>query len=182
MEIKEEIQKIKKLFFSYRNGIIADTLRKTGNNHKMIYGLNLPQITEIATLIGKNSVIAEALWENNTTRESQLLAPCVYPLSEFNKEKALEWINSINDYETADVLCMKLLRNTEYAESLISDLLSAKDEMKKYIGFRLALNLIVIGKLLNKSMVKVLIPEDRKDFHIHYQALLSSLELELDEY
>ena len=43
-----QMQIIKRRFFAMRNGIIADTLRKAGLDYRMIFGLNLPQITDIA--------------------------------------------------------------------------------------------------------------------------------------
>ena len=42
------MQIIKRRFFAMRNGIIADTLRKAGLDYRMIFGLNLPQVVEIA--------------------------------------------------------------------------------------------------------------------------------------
>ena len=40
-----QTQEIKRRFFAMRNGIVADTIRKAGLQDKMIFGLNLPQIT-----------------------------------------------------------------------------------------------------------------------------------------
>ena len=43
-----DLQSIKKDFFVFRNGIVADTLRKAGMPHKVIFGLQIPQIAAIA--------------------------------------------------------------------------------------------------------------------------------------
>lgn len=36
------IAEIKKEFFTYRNGMLADTLRRYGMPHKVIFGLEVP--------------------------------------------------------------------------------------------------------------------------------------------
>ena len=43
------LQQIKSRFMAMRNGIVADALRKGGMPHKVIFGLNVPQLSEIAT-------------------------------------------------------------------------------------------------------------------------------------
>ena len=48
MEFKEQIRQIKSDFFSLRNGEIADTLRKAGSPYKIIFGLQMPQLEQIA--------------------------------------------------------------------------------------------------------------------------------------
>ena len=45
---ESELALIKKAFFTYRNGIVADTLRQAGDAHQLIFGLVLPQLTLIA--------------------------------------------------------------------------------------------------------------------------------------
>ena len=46
------LQNIKRRFFALRNGVIADTLRRAGSPFKIIFGLNLPQLAEIAAELG----------------------------------------------------------------------------------------------------------------------------------
>lgn len=74
------MQLIKRRFYAMRNGIIADTLRKAGLGYKIIFGLNLPQITEIASGLTADADLAEELWADRRTRESMLLAPMLYPV------------------------------------------------------------------------------------------------------
>ena len=51
-----------------RNGIVADTLRKAGSPYRIIFGLNQPQISEIARVTGCNHEMAETLLADNHTR------------------------------------------------------------------------------------------------------------------
>lgn len=64
------IKEIRQQFYTFRNGIIADTLRKAGDPHRIIFGLNLPQITDIARLIGLDASLARELWADTSCREA----------------------------------------------------------------------------------------------------------------
>ena len=78
-----DMQVVKRRFFAMRNGAVADNMRKLGANYRIIFGLNLPQIVEIANETPHDEVLAEALWQIKSTRESQLLAPMIYPREKF---------------------------------------------------------------------------------------------------
>ncbi|MDE7376526.1 MAG: hypothetical protein K2N16_06735, partial [Muribaculaceae bacterium] len=68
------MQTLKRSMYAMRNGIVADALRKGGCPHKMVFGVNLPQLAEIARNFGKNREVAEQLWADTSTRESMMLA------------------------------------------------------------------------------------------------------------
>lgn len=75
-----KLKEIKALFMTYRNGIIADTLRSAGWTHSVIFGLNLPQITDIARQQPAPDVdLALELWNDRNVRESRLITPFLLP-------------------------------------------------------------------------------------------------------
>ena len=136
-----QMQEIKRLFFSMRNGIIADTIRKAGYNYKIIFGLNIPQLREIAERTGKNKELALMLRQNVTTRESLLIAPMIYPLENLTAEEAEHWAEDCQTTEVADILCHALLRHYSDADSLAKKLVSKDSEISQYAGLRLMLNI-----------------------------------------
>lgn len=138
------MQKVKRHFFAMRNGIIADTLRKGGSPFKIIFGLNLPQLTEIAEFTGQSAELADALWENGSTRESMLLAPMIYPRNKFDLDKARRWVETIPTEEVADILCHRLLRHKDYAPLLADELCMSDSDMTRYTGLRLYFNLVAV--------------------------------------
>ena len=85
-----EMQTVKRHFFAMRNGIIADTLRRAGSPFKIIFGLNLPQLMDIAESTPHSAELATRLWNNSSTRESMLLAPMIYPRDKFDADTATE--------------------------------------------------------------------------------------------
>lgn len=137
-----DMQSVKRQFFAYRNGIIADTMRKAGSPFKIIFGLNIPQIKQIASKIGKNKALAAKLWNNNTTRESMLLAPMIYPADELDIAEAFELSAATCTPEIADGLCHNLLKKTAFVENIIEELKDSERDMDRYIALRLSWTLL----------------------------------------
>lgn len=146
-----ELKEIKQQFFTYRNGMLADRLREGGDPHTVIFGLNLPQIMDIARLAGKDKALACELWKNSGARESRLIAPMILPVESLTIDMAREWIASVENTEVADILCHKLLRNTDFAHTLCLDYAQSDNELLRYLAFRLAANLLAIGKDFDKA-------------------------------
>lgn len=150
------MQKVKRHFFAMRNGVIADTMRTAGAPFKIIFGLNLPQIVEIASNIGPSKDLAKDLWHNTTTRESMLLAPMLVPHDDFSKVEAREWIKDIPYPEVADILCHRLLRHMPYAVDLAEELVQpANEDMERYTGVRLAFNIYMKNADAARRIVKI---------------------------
>jgi 3-methyladenine DNA glycosylase AlkD len=137
-----QMQQIKREFFAYRNGIIADTLRKNGANYRIIFGLNLPQLVEIANRNGKDRELAQKLWENTSTRESLLLAPMIFPAEDMDKATALKWISEVYSAEVGDILCHRLLRHLPFAFELATEIADNEKDLERYCSLRLLFNLL----------------------------------------
>ena len=137
-----EMQTIKRHFFAMRNGAVADNMRRHGAKYRIIFGLNLPQITEIAHSTQHSCQLAEKLWQNQSTRESMLMAPMIYPRENFNLQTAIRWISEIPSAEVADVLCLKLLRHLDYAWQLSTTFNKSQKSMERYTALRLMFNLL----------------------------------------
>lgn len=136
------MQAVKHRFFALRNGAIADAMRRQGAPYKIIFGVNLPQLTAIAKETGQSEDLAQQLWENSSTRESMLLAPMVYPREKFSVDKAKSWIRSAVSAEAIDVLCLKLLRGMEYAPALADELILSDRDMDRYGALRMMFNML----------------------------------------
>lgn len=136
------MQTIKRGFFAMRNGITADVLRRAGSPFPMIFGLNMPQLMEIASAHGHDIDLARQLREDRRTRESQLLAPMLFPPRELEPAEAMGWVEKLPEAtEVADVLCHKLLRHVSYAADLARELGACERAFTRYTALRLAVNL-----------------------------------------
>lgn len=137
-----DINPIKKQVYAMRNGIVADNLRKSGAPYRVIFGVNLPQLTEIAGGYSQSAQLASALWNDNGTRESLMLATMLYPADEFSRDIAEQWISESPSAEISDILCHRLLRRQPYAYDLAETLCNSTDPASRYTGLRLMFNLL----------------------------------------
>lgn len=111
---------IKKSFFTFRNGIVADTLRKAGMPYKVIFGLQIPQLAGIARSLSPSMELAEQLWNDREVRESRILASYLFPVEEINLDKALNLARDVRTQEEADMLAFRLFKRLPFADSLLS--------------------------------------------------------------
>ena len=147
LAINDITREVKHEFMAFRNGIVADTLRNAGLPHKVIFGLQLPQITEISKNL-KNRLsevecqrVARSLWEDREVRESRMLACRIMPSALIGKDEAIAMVSDIRSREEADILAFALLRRIpdacEIAELFKTDL----DPLKKYASEAIIRNL-----------------------------------------
>ena len=137
------MQALKRRFFAMRNGVIADTLRRAGSPFHVIFGLNLPQIVEIAAEVPADDApaLAEALWANNGTRESMLIAPMLMPRDTVDAARAERMMREAPCAEVADVLCHRLLRHLPFAAELAASLAADPGDNVRYAALRLMFNI-----------------------------------------
>lgn len=131
--LSEEKKRIKHLFMTYRNGIVADSLRKAGMPYGIIFGLQLPQLRQIAaelrasldetTLIN----LASELHEERNVRESRILAMAIFPPTAFSEEIAVNWLTDLKSREEADLLPFLLLRHTPHIPRLLQEVAADTD-------------------------------------------------------
>lgn len=142
-ETKTPLQNIKQRFFALRNGMLADMIRKSGSPFKIIFGLNLPQIREVAAAFGTDAELAETLWANSTTRESRLIAPLLADRSTFTLDDARRWCGTLSgSLEEVDILCWALLRHLYGVEVLVDEMADSEADIRRYTALRLAANLL----------------------------------------
>lgn len=108
------LQEIKHKFFAYRNGVVADVLRRSGMPYKMIFGVDIPTITSISKKIGYDASLAEQLWADKEIRESRLLAIYLFDPAAISRQRVLDLCNDVQTREEADILQFRLLRHLPY--------------------------------------------------------------------
>lgn len=133
------IATIRHEFFALRNGLIADTLRKGGLEQKYIFGLQLPQIKELANRFRPESEeeaadMAHSLWSDSECREARLLACHLMPSSLIRKEEALQWAADIRTREEADILAFRLIRYLPSASEIAGTSEASGSELQKYMA------------------------------------------------
>lgn len=175
MELEEQLKSIRKGFYAYRNGIVADTLRKSGDPHQLIMGCQLTDITTIASAYGKDRTLANALWADTKHRECRLAAPMICPADNLTMADAEAWGRSVACVEEADVLCHRLLRHLPYAMQLFHTLAADDEPLVRYVAFRLLLNLMVMGKAANDAQLKATVEAEKPKASAMLRPVIDSL-------
>ena len=129
-EYSNLIREIKKDFFKYRNGIIADSLKKLYGDGIMIFGLTVPQFMDLAKKYPKDFQLAIKLWEDKKNREARLFSLYLLPYSELEYEKAKEMFLDVQSLEEGDFLAFRILRHLPYAPNLYEELSDMTDQDK----------------------------------------------------
>lgn len=163
----EYLKAIRKEFFAFRNGIIANKLRDAGDPHAIIMGCLLVDIVGITSRarerIGNEidlATVAQEMWNDTNSRECRLAAPMLFPPGLMSGQLALTWCQDIETTEIADNLCHKLLRHIADNQEVMSQLITQEDTMAKYTGYRLMLNLILLGKLESTPTFRAIVERE----------------------
>lgn len=117
-----DIKEIKQLFFSFRNGIVAEAFRNVQTPYVTIFGLQVPQLAEIARKAGKDHQLAWLLWADSGCRESRLLACWLFDPEKVSQEDALRLCREALTREETDILAFRLLRFLPFARELAENL------------------------------------------------------------
>lgn len=156
------MQAVKRRFFAMRNGDLAAQMTAGGIGYKINFGLNLPQISDIATALRNGTLdgadhrpdatelaqTARLLWANSTTRESLLLAPMLIDPDTLPAAEATAMLAACPTTEVADVLCLKLLKRHPDAEAIATGLYGRADAgtLGRYGALRLTMNLLAMNR------------------------------------
>ena len=182
METQDVLKEIRKEFFAFRNGIVADKLRKAGDPHGMIMGCLLVDVSAIAGRVRDDITdqeqrvsIAQELWNDTNSRECRLAAPILYPAEDMSLEEAMQWCQTVETVEIADNLCHKLLRHINDADALFRQLIADERTLVKYTCYRLMLNLIVQGKLQPTPSLNAIVSAESEQAQSPLKGLLNDI-------
>lgn len=162
-------REIRKEFFAFRNGIVADKLRKAGDPHSIIMGCLLVDVQGIVQRqreaiddVETLKTLALELWNDTNSRECRLAAPMLYPAESMTLEMALQWCRTVETVEVADNLCHKLLRHIAEADALFRQLIADERPLVKYTGYRLLLNLLMLGKIQPNASLRTIVENENE--------------------
>lgn len=139
------------------NGVVSTSMRNKGVNYRMIFGVEIPVINRIAQKYQSDAILAERLWEEDV-REMKIMATLLYPVDQFRKNKALEWISVIKDQELREQVCKNILQRLPYADELVVTTINSKEDNIVTTGLWLFSRLCITGSdLVDKIDSEILI-------------------------
>ena len=159
-EIKSELR-------LYMNGPLAQSLRERGLKYRLIFGVELPRLKEIAAKYKQDHNLAQALWKEDI-RECRILAGYLQPTETFLPDLADIWLEAMHDTEIIDYTCMNLFRRLPYAKDKAFQWMASEAVLTQYAGFRL------MAHLLRSQDAVTLSPQDRDELLDQAEAAASS--------
>ena len=165
----ETVREIKGKLRLFMNGVLSQSLREKGLKYRLIFGVELPRLKEIAAGYEQSHDLAQALWKEDI-RECKILAAYLQPTDSFAPELADFWMESISNTELADYVCMALFRRLPYASQKAFQWMASENRIEVYTGFRLMSHLFAqLGAEMNER--------SRNEFLDQAQAALQSNDL-----
>ena len=150
MEVNETVRQIKAQLRLFMNGVLSQSLREKGLQYRLIFGVELPRLKEIAAGYEQNHDLAQALWKEDI-RECKILAAYLQPVETFDAELADFWMESVHNTELADYVTMALFRRLPYASQKAFQWMASENRMEQYTGFRLITHLFALhGTAMNE--------------------------------
>lgn len=148
--MQETVREIKGKLRLFMNGVLSQSLREKGLKYRLIFGVELPRLKEIASGYEPNHELAQALWKEDI-RECKILAAYLQPTESFCPEIADIWMEQIHNTELADFVCMALFRRLPYASQKAFQWMASERRMEVYCGFRLMSHLFAqFGATMNE--------------------------------
>ena len=131
------------------NGVASRAIRESGMGYRLVYGVELPRLRQIAADVAPDRRLAQSLWQEDI-RECKLLAIMLYPLEEFGSDIAEMWVDDIRpeQAELAQVLSMDLLCHAPYASELAFRWMADERPVRQLCGFLTLTRLFMQGARL----------------------------------
>ena len=146
----EQLREIKKELRGVMNGVVSQSMREKGLNYKVIFGVELHRLREMAETLPHSPELAGMLWKENI-RECRLLAAMIYPPEKFGDDLADLWVEQMNFPEEAECTVMHLFQYLPYASQKAFEWVAREETMFQLCGW------LLMGRLFMRDMV----PTDR---------------------
>ncbi|MEE1087744.1 MAG: DNA alkylation repair protein, partial [Bacteroidaceae bacterium] len=79
MTTEETVREVKKALRSAMNGVLSAQMRQAGMPYRLVFGVELPRLREIAREFPSDRALAQNLW-NQPIRECKMLAAMLMPI------------------------------------------------------------------------------------------------------
>lgn len=135
----DSLQKIKQSFRAYMNGVTAASMREKGLNYRVIWGVSIQHLQEMAEEIRQNENADELkalslnLWKEDI-RECKILATLLMPHNEITKDEAREWVKTLTTQEMAEWLPFNLLRHLPFAKEIADEAINSDNRLQNICG------------------------------------------------
>lgn len=140
--LAEQLRQIKRTLRSVMNGPVSNSMREKGLRYKVIFGVELPRLQEIASTLPHSYELAAALWKEDI-RECRLLAGMLMPRERMDEELASLWVEQMRFTEEAECTVLHLFSHEPWASAKAFEWIAAEGELFQLCGYLLLARLFM---------------------------------------
>jgi len=144
MKVEEILNDLKTM----ANTKVVASMAKFGINSYNALGISIPQLRKIAKKIGKDHLLAQALWDSGI-HEARILASFIDDPQLVTEQQMEEWVKQFDSWDVCDQVCGNLFDKTNYAYSKAHEWSKNEREFIKRAGFVLMADLAIHDKDAN---------------------------------
>lgn len=130
---------------SHYNPQSVEGMARFGITPGKVYGMSMPELTELAREVGKDHFLAQKLWDEGI-RETRILAAMIDAPKLVTEAQMDSWAKDFDCWEVCDQCCMKLFKKTRFAYSKAVVWSARNEEFVKRAGFVLMACLAIADK------------------------------------
>jgi 3-methyladenine DNA glycosylase AlkD len=142
----DRIKDIRKRCRMTMNGIVSAGMRRRGLDYKLNFGLSVPQIRNLSKRYQPEAELAEMLWREDI-RELKILATLLYPVDEFSRDRAADWVSEIPNQEIREQVCANLFQDLPYAGPIALEWADSSETEIATTGYWLLVRLFLAKKI-----------------------------------
>jgi 3-methyladenine DNA glycosylase AlkD len=116
---------------------------KVGGQHTL--GISIPQVRNLARVIGQNHALAGQLWASGI-HEARILASMIDPPQSLTEAQLEAWVKDFDSWDVCDQCCINLFRRTPWAYQKAAAWSHRPEEFVKRAAFALMATLAVHDK------------------------------------
>ncbi|MDO4802467.1 MAG: DNA alkylation repair protein [Prevotellaceae bacterium] len=133
------VNDIKQSFKSYMDGVAASSMRAKGLHYRVIWGISIMHLKEIAEEVKSQSSnaslcnLAQQLWKEDC-RECKILATLLMPSDAMTEQIVQEWLETLPTQEMSEWLAFNLLRHLPNAKELAQKAINSNNKLQQNCG------------------------------------------------
>ncbi len=145
-EVREKVREIKQSFRLLMNGEASRSMRESGIDYRLNWGVPYTELKKMAGEYGKDFSLALELWKENV-RECKILATMIMPAEEMTASLADLWLEQAETQEIAEMLAFNLFQHLDYIPMLAFEWIASSETLHQICGYHVMARLLTQGQM-----------------------------------
>lgn len=151
----EDFTRILQMIQNRKNGVVADTINKSGMDYKMVWGVSIPHLRKVASEFNPNNRLAKLLW-NHKWRETMILATMLCDSNQLENKELEQWMVDLSNLELAEQMAFNLISDLKRSSGQWINMLQKAADFER-IAVLKGLYRVILKKKLSLSEVQLLL-------------------------